>query len=62
VANATWHAATRIKAGVGDLVRRIEVDQAQVGYTVAGRSGSRVTLCAIRIVDVKETRSVGFPV
>jgi hypothetical protein len=26
----------RIEAGVGDLVRRIGDDQAQVGYSVAG--------------------------
>jgi hypothetical protein len=32
---------------------------AKVGYSVAGRSGGRVTLCAVYIVHV-ETRSVGF--
>jgi hypothetical protein len=31
----------RIEVGVGDLVRRIIDDQAQVGYSVAGRSGGR---------------------
>jgi hypothetical protein len=30
-----WRAATRIVAGVGDLVRRIEDGQAQVGYSMA---------------------------
>jgi hypothetical protein len=29
----------RIEAGVGDLVRRIGDTQAQVGYSVARRSG-----------------------
>jgi hypothetical protein len=32
---------------------------AQVGYSVAGRSGGRVTPCAICTVHV-ETRSAGF--
>jgi hypothetical protein len=32
---------------------------AKVGYSVAGRSGGRVMLCAVYIVHV-ETRSVGF--
>jgi hypothetical protein len=32
---------------------------AQIGYSVAGRSGSRVTLCAVYTVH-KETRSVSF--
>jgi hypothetical protein len=31
-----------IEAGVGDLVRKIEDDQAQVGYSVAGQSGGAV--------------------
>jgi hypothetical protein len=48
--------------GVGDMVWRIGDDQAQVGYSVAGRSGSRVTSCAIRIVHMEEKRSAGFPV
>jgi hypothetical protein len=60
VANATWRAITRIEAGVGNLVWRIGDDQAQVGYSVAGRSGGRVTSCAIRIVHVDEMISVGF--
>jgi hypothetical protein len=50
----------RIEVRVGDLVRRIEDDQAQVGYSVAGRSGGRVTSCVICIVHVEETRSVSF--
>jgi hypothetical protein len=33
--------------------------QAQVGYSVAGRSRGRVTPCAVSTVH-KETRSVGF--
>jgi hypothetical protein len=48
--------------GVGDMVWRIGDDQAQVGYSVAGRSRSRVTSCAIRIIHVEEKRSAGFPV
>jgi hypothetical protein len=51
-----------IEVGVGDLVWRIRNDQAQVGYSVAGRSGGRVTPCAIHIVYVEEMRSVVFPV
>jgi hypothetical protein len=31
----TWWATTMIEIGVGDLVRRIEDDQAQDGYSVA---------------------------
>jgi hypothetical protein len=50
----------RIEVRVGDLVRRIMDDQAQVGYSVGGRSGGWVTLCAICIIHVEETRSVGF--
>jgi hypothetical protein len=52
----------RIKAGVGDLVWRIEDDQAQVGYSVAGRSGGWVTPCAIHIVHMEEMRRTSFPV
>jgi hypothetical protein len=50
----------RIEVGVGDLVRRIGDDQAQVSYSVAGRSEGRVIPCAIRIVHVEETRSTSF--
>jgi hypothetical protein len=53
---------TRIKAGVGELVWRIGDDQAQVGYSVAGRSGGRVTSCVIHVIHVEETRSTSFPV
>jgi hypothetical protein len=49
----------RIEAGVGDLVQRIEDGQAQVRYSVAGRSRGRVTLCAICTVH-KKTMSVSF--
>jgi hypothetical protein len=58
--NAAWQVATRIKAGVGDLVWRIRDDQTQVGYSMAGRSGGRVTPCAIRIIHMKEMRSASF--
>jgi hypothetical protein len=50
---------TRIVAGVGDLVERAEDGQAQVRYSVAGRSGGQVTLCAVCTMH-KETKSVGF--
>jgi hypothetical protein len=60
--NTTWWAATRIKVGVADLVQRIGDDQAQVGYSVAERSGGPVTPCVIRIIHMEETRSVGFSV
>jgi hypothetical protein len=59
VVSAAWRAATRIVVGVGDLVQRIGDDQALVGYSVAGRSGSRMTLCAVCTVHV-ETRSTSF--
>jgi alpha-D-ribose 1-methylphosphonate 5-triphosphate synthase subunit PhnG len=49
----------RIMVGVGDLVLRIRDDQAQVGYSVVGRSRGRVTLCAVCTVH-KQTRSISF--
>jgi hypothetical protein len=49
----------RIEAGVGDLVQRTENGQAQIKYSVAGRSRGRVTLCAVCIMH-KETRSACF--
>jgi hypothetical protein len=49
-----------IEAGVGDLVRRIGDDQAQVGSSVGGRSVGQVTPCAIHIVHMEEMRSMGF--
>jgi hypothetical protein len=59
VTSVTWRAATRIMAGVGDLVRRTEDGQAQVGYSVAGQSRGRVILCVICTMH-EETRSVSF--
>jgi hypothetical protein len=59
VAGAAWQATTRIVAGVGDLIRRTGDGQTQVGYSVVGRSGGRVTLCAVFTVH-EETRSAGF--
>jgi hypothetical protein len=56
----TWQATMRIEARVGDLVRRIGDDQAQVGYSVVRRSGGWLTLCVIHIVHVEETRSASF--
>jgi hypothetical protein len=56
---AAWRAVIRIEAGVGDLVQRIGDGQAQVGYSVVGRSRGRVMLCAVYTVH-KETRRVGF--
>jgi hypothetical protein len=55
----TWQTVMRIMTGVGDLVQRTEDGQAQAGYSVVGRSGGRVTLCAVCTVH-KETRSVSF--
>jgi hypothetical protein len=49
-----------IMAGVGDLVRRIRDDQAQVGYPVARRFRGRGMPCAICIIHMEETRSTGF--
>jgi hypothetical protein len=54
-----WRVATRIVAGVGDLVRRTGDGQAQVGYLVAGRSRDQVTPCAVGTM-LEETRSAGF--
>jgi hypothetical protein len=52
-------AATRIMVGVGDLVQRIRHGQTYVGYSVARRSGGRVTPCAVCTMH-KETRSAGL--
>jgi hypothetical protein len=49
----------KIVAGVGELVQRTEDGQAQVGYSVAGRSRGRVTLCVVYTMH-KDMRSVGF--
>jgi hypothetical protein len=54
-----WRAATRIIAGVGDLVQRTGDGQAQVRYSVAGWSRGWVTLCAVYTV-YEETRSACF--
>jgi hypothetical protein len=59
VTGATWQTVTRIMAGVGYLVQRIGDGQAQVRYSMAGRSRGRVTLCAVCIMQ-KETRSTCF--
>jgi hypothetical protein len=48
----------RIKVVVGDLVRGIGDDQAQVVV----RSGGQVTSCTIHTIHMEETRSVGFSV
>jgi hypothetical protein len=45
--------------GVGDLMYWTEDGQTQVGYSVAGRSGGQVMLCAVYTVH-EEMRSVGF--
>jgi hypothetical protein len=47
-----------IEIGVGDLVRRIRDDQAQVGYKVVERSRGQVTSCVIHIVHIEEMRIV----
>jgi hypothetical protein len=59
VEGATWRAATRILALVGDLVQRTGDGQAQVGYSVAGRSGGQVMPCAVCTVHLK-TRGMTF--
>jgi hypothetical protein len=58
----TRRTVTRIEAGVGDLMWRLMDDQVQAKYSIARRSGGRVTSCVIRIVHVEEMRSAGFPV
>jgi hypothetical protein len=59
VAGVAWRAATRIVAGVGDLMRRTGDGHAQVGYSVVGRSGGQVTPCVVCTMH-EETRSAGF--
>jgi hypothetical protein len=59
VAGAACRPVMRIMTGVGDLVQRIGDDQAQVGYSVAGRSGGQVMPCAICTMHI-EIRSVSF--
>jgi hypothetical protein len=54
-----WRAAMSIVVGVRDLAQKTRDDQAQVRYSVAGRSERRVTLCAVCTVH-KKTRSVSF--
>jgi hypothetical protein len=49
----------RIEAGVGDLVQRTRDGQAQVRYSVVGRSRGQMMLCAVYTVH-KEMRSMGF--
>jgi hypothetical protein len=49
----------RIEVGVGDLVQRTMNGQAQVGYSVTGRSGDRVTPCMVCTVH-KEMRNMCF--
>jgi hypothetical protein len=50
---------TRIEVGVGELEQRTGDGQAQVGYSVTGRSRGWVTLCAVCTVH-KEKRSASF--
>jgi hypothetical protein len=59
VTSAICLAAMRIVARVGDVVHGTGDDQSQVGYSVAERSGGRVTLCAFCTMHT-ETRSAGF--
>jgi hypothetical protein len=56
---ATWWATMRIVVRVEDLVQRTGDGQAQVRYSVVGRSGGRVTPFAVCTVH-EETMSVGF--
>jgi hypothetical protein len=50
---------TRIVTGVGDLVQRTRDGQAQVEYSVVGRSKGQVMLYPVCTVH-KETKSAGF--
>jgi hypothetical protein len=59
VTGAAWQEVIRIGAEVGDLVQGTGDGQAQVGYSVVGRSRGQVTLSAVCIVH-KETRSTCF--
>jgi hypothetical protein len=59
VAGAAWRAATRIVAGVENLVQTIGDDQAQVRYSMARRSRGRVALCVVCTVH-REMRGMGF--
>jgi hypothetical protein len=56
VAGAAWRVATRIVAGVGDLVQRTGDGQAQVRYSVAGRLGGRVMLFGLHHARGDEER------
>jgi hypothetical protein len=59
VIGAAWRTATKIEAGVEDLVQRTKDGQAQVGYSVAGLSRGQVMLCVVCTVH-KEMTSAGF--
>ena len=52
----------RIEARVEDLWPEDRWVKAQVGVSVAGRSGSWMKPCAIRIIHVEEMRSTGLVV
>jgi hypothetical protein len=41
------------------MMQKIEDDQTQIGYLMAGRSGGRVTSCVIYILHI-EMMSVSF--
>jgi hypothetical protein len=58
-ASAAWQEAMRIMVRVGDLVWRTGDDQAQVGYSMAKRSGGRVMLCAVCTMHA-EMKSASF--
>jgi hypothetical protein len=63
---AAWRATTRIETGVGNLVQRTGDDQAQVGYSVAGRLRGWVTLCVVytmhkEMVSASKLRSTVSP-
>jgi hypothetical protein len=59
MAGTTWQVVTRIMVGVGDMVWRTRDGEAQVEYSVTGRSGDRVIPCMVCTVH-EETRSTGF--
>jgi hypothetical protein len=59
VAGVTRQAPMRIMAGVGDLMQMTVDGQTQVEYSVIGRSGGWVMLCAACTMH-KETRGRMF--
>jgi hypothetical protein len=49
----------RIVVGVGDLLQRTDDSQAQIGYSIDGRTGGGITPCAVYTVH-EEISSTDF--